>query len=166
MFQLFEDLSPAFVRITESVDETFELGKALGCAVQAGDTIALIGEIGSGKTHFTQGLGYELGVTDALSSPTFAFINEYEGRIPLMHADLYRLQEPAEIAELGIEEYFSGSWVVVIEWADIYPKVLPAEHLAVYFQYEGNDTRSIGFYPFGKRYRDICNGLEGVTTNP
>jgi tRNA threonylcarbamoyladenosine biosynthesis protein TsaE len=101
-----------------SVARTHALGKALGELARAGDVVLLEGELGAGKTAFTQGIGLGLGVTATINSPTFTILKEYEGRLPLYHFDLYRLDEPDELYELGFEDYFRGDGVCVVEWAE------------------------------------------------
>jgi tRNA threonylcarbamoyladenosine biosynthesis protein TsaE len=103
---------------SESVGRTYALGRALGELMQAGDVILLEGELGAGKTAFTQGIGLGLGVSATINSPTFTILKEYEGRLPLYHFDLYRLDEPDELYELGFEDYFRGEGVCVVEWAE------------------------------------------------
>src|SRR5262245_23471113 len=101
-----------------SLERTHALGRALGELAQAGDVILLEGELGAGKTAFTQGIGLGLGVDATINSPTFTILKEYEGRLPLYHFDLYRLDEPDELYELGFEDYFRGEGVCVVEWAE------------------------------------------------
>ncbi|MFH1542312.1 MAG: tRNA (adenosine(37)-N6)-threonylcarbamoyltransferase complex ATPase subunit type 1 TsaE [bacterium] len=104
--------------ITTDARQTIELGKKIGAALKPNDVIALVGPLGAGKTTLVQGIAVGLGVKDYVTSPTFILINEYQGRLPLFHADLYRLGETAEIEDLGIEEYFSRGGVCVIEWGE------------------------------------------------
>ncbi len=110
---------------THSADETIEFGRRLGAALRPNDVIALTGQLGAGKTTLIQGIAAGLGVRDYVTSPTFIIINEYEGRLPLYHIDLYRLDEGLAIADLGIEEYFTRGGVCVIEWAERLGGLLP-----------------------------------------
>lgn len=110
---------------TRSADETVRFGFQLGQVLRPNDVIALTGQLGAGKTTLIQGLAAGLGVKDYVTSPTFIIINEYEGRLPLYHIDLYRLDEGLAGADLGIEEYFSRGGVCVIEWAERLGGLLP-----------------------------------------
>jgi tRNA threonylcarbamoyladenosine biosynthesis protein TsaE len=104
--------------ITKSAEETVELGKKIGAFLLPNDVVALIGPLGAGKTTLIQGIAEGLEVKDYVTSPTFIIINEYQGRLPFYHIDLYRLDEVKDIEELGIEEYFNRGGVCVIEWAE------------------------------------------------
>src|SRR3954451_4316317 len=106
------------ILVSESVERTRALGRALGELARAGDVVLLEGELGAGKTAFTQGIGSGLCVSATIYSPTFTILKEYEGRLPLYHFDLYRLDEPDELYELGFEDYFRGEGVCVVEWAE------------------------------------------------
>jgi len=110
---------------TRSPEETKNLGRKLGAQLKSGDILALFGSLGAGKTTLIQGLAEGLGVKDYVTSPTFILINEYAGRLPFYHIDLYRLEDPAQIEDLGIEEYFDKPGVIVIEWAEKLGGLLP-----------------------------------------
>lgn len=103
---------------SKSPEDTLQLGRKIGSLLQANEVIALTGELGTGKTTLIQGIAEGLGVKDYVTSPTFIIINEYEGRLPFYHVNLYRLDNIEQIAELGIEEYFQKGGVCVIEWAE------------------------------------------------
>jgi tRNA threonylcarbamoyladenosine biosynthesis protein TsaE len=110
------------VLFSKSPSETFRIGRILGETLKGGDCVALTGELGAGKTCFTQGIARGLGVPDAyvVTSPTFTLLNEYPGKdTALYHLDVYRLTGSADLAEMGYEEYLQGGGVMVIEWADI-----------------------------------------------
>lgn len=116
----FEDetaLPRAEIR-SASLEETHRLGTLLGTLARAGDVILLDGDLGAGKTAFTQGVGLGLGIGATINSPTFTILKEYQGRLPLYHFDLYRIDDPDEIASLGFDEYFDGEGVCVVEWAE------------------------------------------------
>ncbi len=100
------------------VDETQRLGEMLGALLVPGDLVLLEGDLGAGKTAFTQGIGRGLGVTGTINSPTFTLLKEYRGRLPLYHFDLYRIDNPDELFALGFEDYFAGDGVCVVEWAE------------------------------------------------
>jgi tRNA threonylcarbamoyladenosine biosynthesis protein TsaE len=111
-------MKPALRIRSAGPDTTWRLGAALGGLLSAGDIVLLSGELGSGKTAFTQGIGAGLGVAGTINSPTFTIVKEYAGRLPLYHLDLYRVEEPEELFALGFEEYFGGEGVAVVEWAE------------------------------------------------
>lgn len=105
---------------THSPEETQALGEQLGKTLKPGDVIALIGDLGAGKTCLTQGIARGIGIApdEVVSSPSYILINEYNGTIPIYHIDLYRLESTAEIADLGLMEYIEGNGICVIEWAE------------------------------------------------
>ncbi|MEW6375137.1 MAG: tRNA (adenosine(37)-N6)-threonylcarbamoyltransferase complex ATPase subunit type 1 TsaE [Thermodesulfobacteriota bacterium] len=148
---------------TKSTSETIQLGKQIGGHLQSGDVVALAGELGTGKTHFIKGLaeGVGVGKSDYISSPSFTLINEYTGRIPFYHIDLFRLKSEKEAEELGLEEYFQGGGITAIEWADKIPSLHPKEILWIKICYTGKHTRSIEILGKGKRYLKIVEELEG-----
>ena len=113
---------------TMSPKETFELGKKIGLEAKAGEIICLDGDLGVGKTVFTQGFAKGLGIDEAVNSPTFTIIQVYEeGRIPLYHFDVYRIGDPEEMYEIGYEDYFYGQGVCLIEWAKLIEELIPDE---------------------------------------
>jgi tRNA threonylcarbamoyladenosine biosynthesis protein TsaE len=136
---------------TSSPEATRSLAERLGQLLQPGDVVALVGELGSGKTLFSQGLARGLGVpkTFYITSPTFAIINEYPGRVPFYHLDLYRVSGRAELSDLGLEEILYGQGAVAIEWAERLGKDLPAERLEVHLTFLGEEERDITFTAFG-----------------
>ena len=101
-----------------SANRTQRLGALLSALLQPGDVVLLEGPLGAGKTALTQGIGAGLGVRETINSPTFTLLKEYEGRLPLYHFDLYRIEDPEELFALGFEDYFGGEGVCVVEWAD------------------------------------------------
>jgi len=131
--------------ITNSPEDTMRLGEKLAAGLKLGDVVALYGDLGSGKTTFTKGIGKALGVKDFyyINSPSFVLIKEYEGRIPLYHIDLYRLQRLQEIKDIGIEEYLGCRGVSVIEWAEKIKGLIPKSHIAVHFKFKGERKREI-----------------------
>ena len=113
---------------TNSPDETFEIGRKLGQSAKAGQIICLNGDLGVGKTVFTQGFASGLGIKECVNSPTFTIVQIYEeGRIPLYHFDVYRIEEPEEMEEIGYEEYFYGQGVCLVEWASLVEEIIPPE---------------------------------------
>lgn len=116
-----------------SEKETEKLGEAIGRAAVPGMVIALIGDLGTGKTTLTKSIARGLGVTETVTSPTFNIIREYRsGRMPLYHFDVYRIGDPDEMFELGYEEYFYGDGVCVVEWADIIEELLPEDAVIIH----------------------------------
>ena len=117
---------------TMSPKETFELGKKIGLEAKAGEIICLDGDLGVGKTVFTQGFAKGLGIDEAVNSPTFTIIQEYdEGRLPLYHFDVYRIGDPEEMYEIGYEEYFFGEGVCLIEWSKLIDELIPEEAINI-----------------------------------
>ena len=107
-------------------EDTFELGKQLGAKVKPGEVYCLNGDLGVGKTVFTQGFARGLGIEEAVNSPTFTIVQVYEeGRIPFYHFDVYRIADIEEMYEIGYEEYFFGEGVCFIEWAELVEELLP-----------------------------------------
>ena len=133
-------------------------GEALGRLVAGGDVIALVGELGAGKTSFTRGLAIGAGVDpDDVASPTFALVNEYRGRLAVAHADLYRLERERELDEIGWDELVERrDAVVVVEWADRFARRLPADHLRVTLAYDG-DARALEAAATGPRARALLD---------
>ncbi len=123
------------MRLTShSPAETSAAAAALALALSPGAVLALHGDLGAGKTCFIQGLAKALGVTAAVSSPTYTLINEYQGRRPFYHADLYRLDDPAEALRVGLDDYLHGDGVTAIEWAERAATLLPARTIHVYLR--------------------------------
>ena len=117
---------------TSSPDETFRLAKELGEKAQPGFLYALDGDLGAGKTVFAQGFAAGLGIEEAVNSPTFTILQIYDsGRLPLFHFDLYRLESEEELMEIGAEEYLCGNGVSLVEWASLFPEILPKPYYEV-----------------------------------
>lgn len=113
---------------THSPEETYKVGYDLGNSAEKGQIFCMSGDLGVGKTVFTQGFAAGLGVEDSVNSPTFTIVQEYEdGRIPLYHFDVYRISDVSEMDEIGYEEYFYGEGVCLIEWAEIIEDILPED---------------------------------------
>lgn len=131
---------------TNSVADTVELGRKLGSMLQKGDNVCLFGDLGTGKTAFTNGIAKGLGISGYITSPTFTIVNEYEGRLPLYHFDVYRIGDADEMIDTGYYEYIDGDGVTVIEWADLIREILPSERIEVCIKkddHEGSDSRMI-----------------------
>lgn len=142
---------------TRSPEETEALGRRVGAACEAGSLIALVGDLGAGKTRFVKGLAAGAGVADAskVTSPTFTLMNLYEGRTRLAHFDLYRLDE-VDLPSLGFYDVL-GEGAVVVEWAD--KAALPADHLRVSFEVTGESARRLMIQAGGPRSRALADAL-------
>lgn len=144
-----------------SVDETIRFGKRLAVLLSPGDVIALVGELGAGKTTLTKGIVQGLGVTDrrAVKSPTFSLVHKYEGCIPIYHFDAYRLEDGEEMLDIGSDEMIYGNGVAIVEWADNVPGCLPEEYLKITLTAVSENERSIEICGYGSRYNKIINDL-------
>lgn len=142
--------------------ETAELGRKLGALLKSGDVIALSGELGSGKTCMTKGMALGLGVPEGevVTSPSFTYMNEYEGRETLYHMDVYRLAHLSEFLGTGLDEYLGQGGVAVLEWADRWPEILPEQTLRVTLAILGEDARALSFCARHPRAVEILEGLE------
>lgn len=140
------------------VEETQCFAEMLGSRLAPGDLLALEGDLGAGKTTFTQGLARGLEVRGTVNSPTFTIIKEYQGRLPLYHMDVYRVGE--DVDSLGLDDYFFGEGVTVVEWASLIEEVLPPERLTVTLRTTGESARLIQLVPEGDRYVKLCEEIE------
>lgn len=130
--------------ITRNPEETVAWGEKIGKYIVSGTILALSGDLGAGKTALSQGIAKGLGITEAVVSPTFVLIQEYEGgRLPLYHMDMYRLETEREFTQLGLEDYFNSDGVIVIEWAERLGELLPADHIAIHIEYLSDRERKI-----------------------
>lgn len=140
--------------------ETQQLGRALGEAAQPGLVVALAGNLGAGKTRFVQAAAEGLDVPrEAVNSPTFVLIHEYEGRLPVYHFDTYRLSDIDEFLELGADDYMCGDGVCFIEWADRMAEVLPRDRLSITFEITGELTRRVTLAAGGRVSQSVLNEL-------
>jgi tRNA threonylcarbamoyladenosine biosynthesis protein TsaE len=129
---------------TRTAAETIEFGKKLAADLKAGDVMALVGELGAGKTCLVKGIALGLGVSQNATSPTFTIIHEYVGgRLPLYHVDLYRLESVQQALAIGLEEYFDTAGVTVIEWAEKVESLLPERTIRVRLEIVDESTRRI-----------------------
>lgn len=138
--------------------ETRRLGSRLGRLLEPGDVLLLQGELGSGKTVLAQGIGQGLAVREPVKSSSFVLLNEYHGRLTLYHADLYRLEDPAEVAELALEEV-AAPGALAVEWPERAWQELPPEHLLVRIEEEGARSRRLTLEPHGERYEEMLRRL-------
>jgi tRNA threonylcarbamoyladenosine biosynthesis protein TsaE len=152
---------------SHSSEQTQLLGSYLGELAQKADVFLLTGELGTGKTCLVQGIARGLDVKEYAFSPSFVILREYHGRLPLYHIDFYRLDHIEEIADLGLEEYFYGNGVCVVEWAEKGLRVVPQDNLLITIHYipASQIERSICLKPQGERYYELIEQLkkrEGV----
>ncbi len=132
--------------ISDSVEMTFKMGRLLGRSITEGAVIALVGALGTGKTHFIKGLASGLDVEDpeAVTSPTFTLINEYEGRLPLFHIDAYRFENSRQLEALGFDELCLSGGIVVVEWADkVETLIEPYQPIHIAFKHLSEQKREI-----------------------
>lgn len=146
---------------TKSAEDTRELAAQLASVARAGDVVLLSGELGAGKTTFTQGFGAGLGVEDAITSPTFTLVQVYPGRLKVVHVDVYRLDLLQEIIDLGLPELLDDGAVALIEWGEAAEPALAAEFLRIRIQFgEGDDDRVMTIEPVGRSWLDRALALE------
>lgn len=149
--------------VTRSAEETHQLAARIGLCLEAGDVLLLEGDLGAGKTTFTQGLAQGLLIGTPVTSPTFTLAHEYlGGRLPLFHFDPYRLSGPDDILDLGFEEYLERGGVVVVEWAERLGVLTPAEYLQVRLETQGQEARCLTLTAVGDRYETLLSNLIGT----
>ncbi len=142
---------------TGSFEETVELGKKLGYILRPGDVICLSGDLGTGKTALTNGIAKALGIDSYITSPTFTLVNEYEGKYPLYHFDVYRIADADEMFDIGFEEYINGDGITIIEWGELISEILPDEIIDIKISknlQKGLDIRDIAIEFKGPKYED------------
>ena len=139
---------------TYSAEETAELGRRMGLEAKPGEVYTLVGDLGVGKTVFTQGIALGLGITEAISSPTFTIVQVYEeGRMPFYHFDVYRIGDIEEMDEIGYEDYFYGEGLTMIEWANLIDEILPEKRKEITIEKDlekGFDYRRITIKEVGE----------------
>lgn len=137
------EMSTREIRIS-SEKEAAEFGKGLGKTLESGDVLALVGELGTGKTTLTKAIAAGLDISETVTSPTFTIVKEYNsGRLPLFHFDVYRLENGGELIEIGGEEYFDAGGICVIEWADKIAEILPDDTKLILLEYGENEGERI-----------------------
>ena len=154
---------PITVR-TADVGGTRAVGAAIAGVVRTADVLLLVGDLGAGKTAFTQGFAHALGVDGPVTSPTFTLVHEYTGRLPIHHLDVYRLDRLGELADLGLSELLDDGGVTLIEWGDAIVSAVPADHLEVRITFgDGDDDRRLelvaGGPRWGSRWRAIAEAV-------
>lgn len=140
---------------------TESIGRKLGELLFPGAVIALVGQLGAGKTHLTRAVAEGLGVKNPalVNSPTFVLIQEYPARLPIYHFDAYRLSGPREFAELGADEYFRGDGVSIVEWADKVAATIPTDHLRIQIEIIDENRRQFEITAVGERYESILQRI-------
>jgi tRNA threonylcarbamoyladenosine biosynthesis protein TsaE len=149
-----------FKVVSRNPEQTQKLGFRLGKLASPGDIFLLVGNLGTGKTCLTQGIANGLDIQEYTHSPSFVLMREYQGRLPLYHVDLYRLDNIGEIVNLGLDEYLEGKGLCVIEWADKGMTVLPQNHLLIKLSHAAENERKFEFEPHGERYKKMIKSLE------
>ena len=146
--------------VSNSAEQTRKIGMKLGKLAASGDVIFLVGSLGAGKTCLTQGIARGLGIHEYTASPSFVLVREYQGKLPLYHIDLYRLDRIEEVTQLGLDDYLYGNGVCVVEWADKGLSVLPGEHLLIEIQFISSTKRKLILVPRGARYDEMLSKLK------
>ena len=150
---------------TDTPGMTKKLGERIGRLLRAGDVLLLSGELGAGKTMLAQGIGRGMGVTDPIKSSSFVIMNEYQGaELRLYHADLYRLEDPEQVAELALEE-LAAAGVLVVEWPERALEEMPEDHLFIRLAYITANSRTIECAPQGARYEALASALKPARKN-
>lgn len=147
IMQKNQEKKEQFIKESQKAMDTFSFGKELGKKAKAGEIYCLLGELGVGKTVFTQGFAAGLGIIEPISSPTFTIVQIYEeGRLPFYHFDVYRIGNIEEMDEIGYEDYFFGQGVCLIEWGNLIEEILPKKHTVIHIEKDleqGFDYRKI-----------------------
>ena len=152
------------IQTTHSAHETLELGERLGRLLKGGETICLMGELGTGKTCLVQGIVKGMGIhSETATSPTFTLHHQYRGRISLHHLDLYRLQQPDELETLGLLDLMEDpESVLVIEWAEKAAGLLPKSRLEIQIRWQKENSRVFEIHAVGEHYRDLIKELQAT----
>jgi tRNA threonylcarbamoyladenosine biosynthesis protein TsaE len=145
----------------DSPEETRALGRAVAAVLGSGDVVSLTGDLGAGKTTFVQGAADGLGIRQAVLSPTFTLVRQYEGSLPVYHLDVYRLDSLQDVVDLGFDEILDRGAVVFIEWGDVIEALLPESYLEVELSLrdDGEDRRRIAVTGRGKVWAERWDGL-------
>jgi tRNA threonylcarbamoyladenosine biosynthesis protein TsaE len=143
---------------SHSPSETRRLGRKLAGGLRSGDVVLLQGELGAGKTCFAQGIGAGLRVREPVKSSSFVLVNEYSGKLHVYHADLFRLEDAAEVFELALQET-AADGLLLVEWPDRAPQEMPPEHLLVRFDILDPRSRRVTYKPRGARYEELAASI-------
>ena len=147
------------VLTASSIEDTEKLGKAIGTLLEGGEFIALMGDLGAGKTTLTRAVARELGINNA-QSPTFTIVREHTGTLPLLHFDAYRLSCADELYAIGFDDYLARKSVIIMEWCENVSEALPPERLEIRIFGNGDDARTFAFTALGARYERLLGGLQ------
>jgi len=159
------DTVPVLALRSTSVEQTIALGRRLGARLQAGDVVLLFAPFGAGKTHLTKGIAAAWGVDpDDVNSPSFVLVNQYDGdrahrRLPIFHADLYRVEGADEVASVGLDDLVDAGGLVIVEWAEHAGSFLPAQHVAIHIDVVGENERVLRLEAHGTRYAQLTAEL-------
>lgn len=146
--------------ITDSPKETINFGKRLAKKLKKGDVLALVGNLGAGKTTLVKGIGQGLGIeSKEVNSPSFVLLKKYNSGIPLYHFDFYRIDKAKDSIGIGFEEFIFGDGISVIEWADRVKEFLPTEYLQIGLEFKDSTKRKISLTGLGKRYKDLIKNI-------
>ena len=145
--------------ISHSPEDTKKIGAIIGERAVPGDVLLLEGKLGAGKTCLTQGIAIGLGIDDYVLSPTFVIMRELYGRLPLYHIDLYRLDDIEESIDLGLDDYFYGDGVSVVEWAEKAISIMPRNRLLIRIDYLSDTERRLILEPSGERYPELSRQI-------
>ena len=149
---------------SSSAEDTRAIAAAVAQSLFPGDVVALSGDLGAGKTCFVQGAAAALGVAERVTSPSFVLVREYQGTVPILHLDVYRLNNLQELTDLGYEEFLDPGWVVFIEWGNAIGPLLPTGYLEVLVRAEGEDARRIELHARGGTWDRRLGNLFGDLT--
>lgn len=154
-------MTPGCFVDSRSPEETRRLGALLGEQLDAGDVIGLTGELGAGKTCFVQGIaqGLEVDPSVPVTSPSFTLVGEYPGRVPLRHADFFRVERYARLEDAGFDDLLDGCGVLVVEWPERFPAALPRERLEVRIELRSDSERRLHLLGTGPRASELCRSL-------
>ncbi len=153
------------IALTKSADDTRDAGAALAALALPGDVILLSGDVGAGKTTLAQGFGRGLGVEENMVSPTFTLVRNYQGRLPLLHCDVYRLDHLQEVIDLGLPEMLDEGAVALVEWGDVAAPSLAPDYLSVRLEFaSGDDERRLHLRVVGPSWTPRVNRLQAALT--
>ena len=143
----------------ENVEKTIKLGCLIGSLMKSKDMICLDGDLGAGKTHLSKGIARGLGIAEEITSPTFTIVQEYEGRIPFYHFDVYRIVDSEEMYYIGFEDYLRKDGAVVIEWSEIIRNILPDERMQIDIVYAPEGGRYFTLNAYGRRHEELLEEI-------
>ena len=164
MIAEFQVSNSTFQTTTHSPEQTRTLGKKIGERIEPGTVLALFGDLGSGKTVLVQGLsrGFDVPEDYFITSPTYTLINEYPGRGPLFHVDLYRIERQGDVEDIGFLDILYGNGIVVVEWADRLPSDLLSAHLEMRLEILDDESRRISLTAYGQREENLLKRLKEI----